>query len=41
MTGEELSTPDTQTQTVVTEPEEEEVAYYVVDITSMQQLFYL
>ena len=37
----ELSTPDAHTQTVVTEPGEEEVAYYVVDITIVKQLFYL
>lgn len=31
--------PDVQTQTVVTVPGEEEVVYYVVDITSMKQLY--
>lgn len=40
-TSEELSTHDTQIQTVVTEPEEGEVAFYIVDIIGMKQLFYL
>lgn len=35
---ERVSTPDTQTRTVKTEPRVEEVTYSVVDIASLKQL---